>query len=96
MILLSMTLFLAPPYAISNTVGFSMLSGGSLRYRLYQQHGLDGTEITELTSFSAIGFGLAVVTLGALASLFEPKLSDAALHVGTNLIFAMASLLLLV
>ncbi|MGH8589698.1 MAG: hypothetical protein ACREXX_10325 [Gammaproteobacteria bacterium] len=40
-------------YAISNTVGLSLLSGGSVRYRIYLARGLDGSDIARLLSFQS-------------------------------------------
>ncbi len=59
-------------YAISNTVGLSFVSGGSVRYRLYLERGLDGGDVARLTAFSVIAFGLGVSAVGAVSILAHP------------------------
>lgn len=40
-------------FAIGNAIGLSMLSGGSVRYRLYARHGLGAGEVARMTVLPA-------------------------------------------
>src|SRR3546814_15417024 len=39
-------------FAIGNAIGLSLLSGGSVRYRLYARHGLGATDVAHMTLFA--------------------------------------------
>ena len=47
-------------FAIGNAVGLSILSGGSVRYRLYARHGLGAAEIARMTVFASLSLGCAL------------------------------------
>lgn len=51
-------------YAFSNTIGFSLLTGGSLRYRFYSSWGLSSEEIVWVVAFTVGTFWLGIFTLG--------------------------------
>lgn len=59
-------------YAFSNNVGLSLLTAGSIRYRLYSAWGLSAEEITKLVSFTVVTFWLGILTIGGLIFTFEP------------------------
>lgn len=61
-------------YAISNTVGLSLLSGGSVRYRIYLASGLDGSDIARLSLFSIVGLGMGIHLVGAAALVIHPEM----------------------
>jgi phosphatidylglycerol lysyltransferase len=61
-------------YAVSNTVGLSVLSGGSVRYRMYVEHGLDGVDIARLSLFSILALGVGVHLVAAAALLIHPEI----------------------
>ena len=44
-------------YAFSNTIGLSLLTSGSIRYRLYSAWGLSAEEIARLVVFTTVTFG---------------------------------------
>ena len=67
-------------FAIGNAVGLSMLSGGSIRYRLYSRHGIGGLEIARMTVFASLSLGCALPVLAALAALADPADAAAALR----------------
>ncbi|RMO53859.1 putative Membrane protein, partial [Pseudomonas amygdali pv. eriobotryae] len=50
-------------FAIGNAVGLSMLSGGSVRYRLYSRHGVGAIEIARMTVFASLSLGCALPPL---------------------------------
>src|SRR5665647_540166 len=66
----SLTSFIS--YAFSNNVGFSLLTAGSIRYRLYSTWGLSTEEIARVLSFTVVTFWLGVCTAGGLVFLIEP------------------------
>ena len=62
------TAFIA--YALSNTVGLSVLSGGAVRMRLYGAAGVEVGLISRAIAFNALAFGLGITTVGAAALLW--------------------------
>jgi len=58
--------------AVGQTVGFAVLSGGAIRYRMYSALGLSMLEIASLIGFVALTFGFGVSFLAACVFLFEP------------------------
>jgi phosphatidylglycerol lysyltransferase len=62
-------------YGFSQTLGFSLFTGGSLRYRLYSSWGLTGTEIAGVIAVSAVAFWLGAATLSGLAFVAFPEQS---------------------
>ena len=67
-------------YAFSQNLGFGLLTGGSLRYRLYSAWGLTAAEITNVVAFCALTFWLGIFTVGGLVFTFEPLALPASLH----------------
>lgn len=64
-------------YAVSNTVGLTLLSGGSVRYRLYLAAGLDGGDVAKVTVFTIIALATGVHLIGAVALTLQPELVGA-------------------
>jgi phosphatidylglycerol lysyltransferase len=71
---IAMTSFLA--YAISNNVGFAMLSGASVRYRFYTRWGVTTEELSRIIFSYSVTFWLGLFVLGGLSFATTP-LSDA-------------------
>ena len=59
-------------YALSHTVGASVLSGAVIRYRAYSTQGLSATQIGVLVALCSITFLLGTLLLGGAVLLFEP------------------------
>ena len=59
-------------YAIANTVGFSMLSGASVRYRFYTRWGISTEDLTRIVLSNSVTFWLGLLTLGGLSLLVSP------------------------
>ncbi len=59
-------------YAFSNTIGLSLLTAGSIRYRLYSAWGLSTEEIARLVSFTTLTFWLGILTVGSVVLISEP------------------------
>lgn len=52
-------------YALSNTVGLGVLTGGAVRMRLYGAAGLDAGVVSRAIAFNAAGFGGGILVVGA-------------------------------
>ncbi len=77
-------------FAIGNAIGLSLLSGGSVRYRLYARHGVGASEVAHMTLFASLSLGCALPPLAALATLSNLPAASAALHISATLLGAIA------
>ncbi|MBV6750382.1 bifunctional lysylphosphatidylglycerol flippase/synthetase MprF [Pseudomonas chlororaphis] len=77
-------------FAIGNAIGLSLLSGGSVRYRLYARHGLGAAEVARMTLFASLSLGCALPPLAALATLSNLPAASEALHLPTYLLGGIA------
>lgn len=68
-------------FAISQNVGAALISGGSVRYRIYSGLGLRALEIGVIVVFCAVTFALGVTTVGGLMLSLDP--GDVALVLAT-------------
>jgi phosphatidylglycerol lysyltransferase len=59
-------------YSFSQTLGFPLLTGGSVRYRLWSSWGLSSAEIAKAVSFVAFSFGLGMVAVSGVVFVMEP------------------------
>ncbi|MGE8321960.1 MAG: lysylphosphatidylglycerol synthase domain-containing protein, partial [Pseudomonas sp.] len=81
-------------FAIGNAIGLSMLSGGSVRYRLYARQGLGAGEVARMTVFASLSLGCALPPLAALATLSDLQAASTALGLSTALLASIASAVL--
>jgi phosphatidylglycerol lysyltransferase len=65
-----LTSFLA--YAISNNVGFAMLSGASVRYRFYTRWGISAEELSRIVFSYVVTFWLGLLLIGGLSLAVSP------------------------
>ncbi|ROL74744.1 bifunctional lysylphosphatidylglycerol flippase/synthetase MprF [Pseudomonas vranovensis] len=77
-------------FAIGNAIGLSLLSGGSVRYRLYARHGIGAAEVARMTLFASLSLGSALPPLAALATLSNLPAAASALHLAPALLAAIA------
>lgn len=77
-------------FAIGNAIGLSMLSGGSVRYRLYAREGLGAVEVARMTVFASLSLGCALPPLAALATLSNLPAAATALHLPTPVLATVA------
>jgi len=77
-------------FAIGNAIGLSLLSGGSVRYRLYARHGIGAAEVARMTLFASLSLGCALPPLAALATLSNLPAAAAALHLSPALLATIA------
>jgi phosphatidylglycerol lysyltransferase len=59
-------------YAISNSVGFAMFSGASVRYRFYTRWGITADELSRIVFSCAVTFWLGLLALGGLSFVLSP------------------------
>lgn len=59
-------------YAISNSVGFAVLTGGAIRYRLYTLWGMSAIDIARIVAFSNLGFWVGLFAVGGVVFLLDP------------------------
>src|SRR5690349_25051672 len=67
-------------YALSNTVGLGVLTGGAVRLRLYGAMGLEAGAISRAIAFNAVSFMLGISVVGAAALLWGAASVAPALH----------------
>jgi uncharacterized membrane protein YbhN (UPF0104 family) len=58
--------------AISNSIGFALLSGSAIRYRLYATWSLSAAQITQIIAFCNLSFWLGLFAVGGVMFLVEP------------------------
>ena len=68
-------------YAMGNTVGLAVLSGGAVRHRFYQRSGLGLRDVTIVSTFCALAFGISVSLVGLVALVVYPDLLEGGLPV---------------
>jgi phosphatidylglycerol lysyltransferase len=66
--------------AVGNNLGYSVITGGSLRYRFYSGWGLSAVEVTQVVAFCALTTQLGVLTLAGVAMVLKPVELPASLH----------------
>ena len=66
--------------ALSNTVGFAVLTGGVVRYRLYSAWDISALTTAEVIGFSSFTFWLGLFTLGSVNFLLAPLAIPPDLH----------------
>ncbi len=57
-------------YAFSHNIGFALLTGGSIRYRIYSAWGFSGLQVTQIVAFSAFTLWIGFCTVAGLALIF--------------------------
>ncbi|SMO63546.1 bifunctional lysylphosphatidylglycerol flippase/synthetase MprF [Fodinibius sediminis] len=57
-------------YAFSHNMGMALLTGGSIRYRIYSAWGFSGMQVTQIVGFSAFTLWIGFCAVGGLALLF--------------------------
>jgi phosphatidylglycerol lysyltransferase len=67
-------------YAFSNTVGYSLISGGSVRLRLYSGWGLGTVAITKVVVFGGVTFWFGFLTMAGAVFVAEPLALPPSLH----------------
>ncbi|MDS4019159.1 MAG: bifunctional lysylphosphatidylglycerol flippase/synthetase MprF [Candidatus Competibacter sp.] len=71
-------------YAFSNSVGLSVLTSGSLRYRLYSSWGLTAVDIARIVVFTTLTLWLGILTIGGAVLALNPPNLRAVPYLATN------------
>lgn len=79
-------------FSLSNSVGLAMLTGASVRSRLYSAWGLSTTTIARIIGFTAATLWLGVLAVAGLALTLEPATIAPLLHLSTGLALAAGGL----
>ncbi|MFD2643090.1 bifunctional lysylphosphatidylglycerol flippase/synthetase MprF [Pseudomonas japonica] len=82
-------------FAIGNAIGLSLLSGGSVRYRLYARQGVGAAEVARMTLFASLSLGCALPPLAALATLSDLPAAAVALRLPEGVLATIALAVLL-
>jgi phosphatidylglycerol lysyltransferase len=81
-------------YAISNNLGFSLISGGSVRFRLYSAAGVSAGDIAKIIVFAGVTFTVGLCAVGSLAFLIAPSQLAPAVHITPALASAIGGIAL--
>ncbi|MDR3111973.1 MAG: phosphatidylglycerol lysyltransferase domain-containing protein [Elusimicrobiota bacterium] len=66
--------------ALGNNTGYSMLFGGSIRYRLYSIHNISMLDVTKVLFFSSATIWLGLLVIGSFVFTFSPAQLDGVLN----------------
>ncbi|MEP6590838.1 MAG: bifunctional lysylphosphatidylglycerol flippase/synthetase MprF [Gemmatimonadota bacterium] len=83
-------------FAVSNALGFPLLTGGAVRVRFWTSWGLSAGAIARGVAFNAVTFWLGAITLTALAAIGEPETIAGAFGGAVTVIRVAGVLLVLV
>ncbi len=83
-------------YGMSQTLGFPLLTGGSVRARLWSSWGLTAEEIAQAIAFVSVMFLAGIATVGGLVLLVEPGVLLQSLSAPAGLLRPLGVLLLAV
>jgi phosphatidylglycerol lysyltransferase len=88
-----LTSFIA--YALGNTVGLGVLTGGAVRMRLYTAVGVDAARVAQAAAFNAGAFVIGMAVFGAAGLLWGASDVAGLIHVPSWLLQATACVVLL-
>jgi phosphatidylglycerol lysyltransferase len=57
-------------YAFSHNIGLALITGGSIRYRIYSAWGFSGLQVTQIVAFSAFTLWIGFCSIAGLSLLF--------------------------
>lgn len=83
-------------YAFSQNLGFGILTGGSLRYRMYSAWGISGLEITNIVAFCALTFWMGIFAVGGIVFTVIPLTLPTTLHLPFNSAWPIGVLFLII
>lgn len=72
-------------YAIGHNLGLSMLTGGSVRFRIYTVAGLSAIEVAQVVALCTLTFGLGVALILALVFAVAPDEAVSIVHIDLEL-----------
>ncbi|MBN9115008.1 MAG: UPF0104 family protein, partial [Pandoraea sp.] len=87
-----LTSFIA--YALGNSVGLGVLTGGTVRMRMYAAAGVDASKVAQAVAFNAGAFGLGMTVFGSLGMLWGASRVSALVPIPAWVLQMLALLLL--
>lgn len=87
------TAFIA--YALANTVGLGVLTGGAVRMRMYGAAGVEAGAISRAIAFNAGAFGIGITAVGAMALLWGAEAVAPIAHLPVIALQAVAAVTVL-
>lgn len=81
-------------YALGNTIGVGILTGGAVRMRLYTAAGVEAGKVAQAIAFNAAAFGVGMVVLGAAGLVWGAAEVSDIIHFPVWLVRALATLVL--
>lgn len=81
-------------YAISNSLGIPILTGGAVRYRLYSSWGLSASDIAVISLLTGITLYLGAISVTGVGLIFEANLFEELFHLPEAGAYALAVLCL--
>lgn len=88
-----LTSFIA--YALGNSVGLGVLTGGAVRMRLYLAAGIDAARIAQAAAFNAVAFFVGMTAFAAAGLMWGAPQASKLLHVPPVALRGLGCLLLL-
>lgn len=88
-----LTSFIA--YALGNTVGLGVLTGGAVRLRMYSAAGVEAAQLARAIAFNALAFGVGITTLAALGLLWGAHQAASFTGISPRLLQSLAAALLM-
>ncbi len=61
-------------YTFSQNLGFALLSGGAVRYRLYTAWGFSSSDVAKVIAFTGLNFWLGLFSLVGIACFLDPHM----------------------
>ncbi|MET0289194.1 MAG: bifunctional lysylphosphatidylglycerol flippase/synthetase MprF [Pseudoxanthomonas sp.] len=83
-------------YALANTIGLGVFTGGAVRMRLYGAAGVEPGTITKAIAFNALAFGLGISVVGAVGLMVDARALAPVLHLPASVLMAVGGTALLV
>jgi phosphatidylglycerol lysyltransferase len=83
-------------YAISNNLGFALISGGGVRFRLYSAAGVPAGDIAKVVVFAGVTFMVGLFGIGSFAFLVAPGELGPVAHIAPPVASALGGIALAV
>ncbi|MDR2871213.1 MAG: bifunctional lysylphosphatidylglycerol flippase/synthetase MprF [Xanthomonadaceae bacterium] len=79
-------------YALTNTIGLGVFTGGAVRMRLYSAAGMSVGQVSRAIAFNAVAFGLGITMIGSLGVWLDAAALSKLLHVSAGGLRVLAGL----
>jgi phosphatidylglycerol lysyltransferase len=81
-------------YAVSNNIGFALISGGGVRFRLYSAAGVSAGDIAKIVVFAGVTFTVGLFGIGSFAFLIAPGELGPVAHIAPPVASALGGIAL--